>query len=282
MIKITTKDELDKMHKNLTITLEKYIKAIIEKYGRFIPRERLTYLSNIKDYSKIIKIFDYSSINGYANNKYITLPLSADKAFDELKNIPGYGTDKNHRVYDSSNLIINNNTFMTYIRYAIKKGITLEEYFEDLLLHETVHFCGSGGSTALKEGINELLTRKIALENNFKTSGCGYPKEVRIAYTLQEILGEDIINHIAFINNQLDILIYLEDIIGKEASNLYLNISSIINNQFQAKYYKNMNTYNGLEGIKKKIENYQTIDYTKAHELIEEYKKISEVNHQKL
>lgn len=271
MIKIIIKDELDRMHRNLTTTLEKYIKTIISTYGRFIPNERFEYLSGIKDYSNIIQIFDYSSINGYANNKYIALPLSADKALDELKKITGYRTDKNHKVYDSTNLIINDNTFVTYINHVIKKGVTLEEYFEDLLLHETMHFCGSGGNSALKEGINELLTRKVALENNFKTSGCGYPKEVKIAYALQEILGEDIINQIAFINNELDIIKYLEDAIGKEASDLYLNISNIMNNEFQTKYYKDMNTYNGLEGIKKKIENYQTIDYTKVYELIEEY-----------
>ena len=151
--------------------------------------------------------------------------------------------------------------------------MTLEDYFNDLLLHETMHFCGSGGSTALKEGINELLTRKIALENNFKTSGCAYPKEVRIAYTLQQMLGEDTINQIAFINNELDILNYLEDTIGKEASDLYLDISGIMNNEFQTKYYKDMNSYNGLEGIKKKVENYQNIDYTKVYELIDEYNK---------
>ena len=281
MIKITTKDELNKIHKNLTVTIEKYIKVIIEKYGEFIPKERLTYLYNIKDYSKIIQIFNYSSINGYANNKYISLPLSADIVIGELKNIPSYGTNKSHEVYDNTNLIINNNTFMTYINHIIIKGATLEDYFEDLLLHETMHFCGSGGATALKEGINELLTRKIALENSFKTSGCGYPKEVRIAYILQEILGEDIINHIAFINNELDILYYLEDTIGKEASNLYLDISVIMNNEFQQKYYKGMDTYNGLEGVKKKIENYQTIDYKKVEELIEEYKKLRSIHHHK-
>lgn len=273
MIKITTKDELDKIHKNLTLTLEKYIKTITKTYGRFIPKERLTYLYNIKDYSNVIQIFDYSSINGYANNKYIALPLNADKAFDELKKIPGYGINKNHKVYDNTTLIINNNTFMTYVDHVIKKGMTLEDYFNDLLLHETMHFCGSGGSTALKEGINELLTRKIALENNFKTSGCAYPKEVRIAYTLQQMLGEDTINQIAFINNELDILNCLEDIIGKEASDLYLDISGIMNNEFQTKYYKDMNSYNGLEGIKKKVENYQNIDYTKVYELIDEYNK---------
>ena len=273
MIKITTKDELDKIHKNLTLTLEKYIKTITKTYGRFIPKERLTYLYNIKDYSNVIQIFDYSSINGYANNKYIALPLNADKAFDELKKIPGYGINKNHKVYDNTTLIINNNTFMTYVDHVIKKGMTLEDYFNDLLLHETMHFCGSGGSTALKEGINELLTRKIALENNFKTSGCAYPKEVRIAYTLQQMLGEDTINQIAFINNELDILNCLEDTIGKEASDLYLDISGIMNNEFQTKYYKDMNSYNGLEGIKKKVENYQNIDYTKVYELIDEYNK---------
>ena len=121
MIKITTKDELDKIHKNLTLTLEKYIKTITKTYGRFIPKERLTYLYNIKDYSNVIQIFDYSSINGYANNKYIALPLNADKAFDELKKIPGYGINKNHKVYDNTTLIINNNTFMTYVDHVIKK-----------------------------------------------------------------------------------------------------------------------------------------------------------------
>ena len=130
----------------------------------------------------------------------------------------------------------------------------IEDYFNDLLLHETMYFCGSGGSTALKEGINELLTRKIA-------------------YTLQQIFGEDTINQIAFINNELDILNYLEDTIGKEVSNLYLDIASIMNNEFQEKYYKDINSYNGLEGIKKKVENYQSIDYTKVYELIEEYNK---------
>ena len=70
----------------MTLTLEEYIKSIVVKYDRFIPKERFTYLSNIKDYSNIIQIFDYSSIDGYANNKYIALPLSTDKASDELKN----------------------------------------------------------------------------------------------------------------------------------------------------------------------------------------------------
>ena len=75
------------------------------------------------------------------------------------------------------------------------------------------------------------------------------------------------------IKNELDILNYLEDTIGKQASDLYLDIASIMNNECQEKYYKDINSYNGLEGIKKKVENYQSINYTKVYELIEEYNK---------
>ena len=185
--------------------------------------------------------------------------------------MPGFGINKNHKSYDESNLIINSNTFMSYILHVFISGTTTKEYFEDLLLHETMHFCGSGGATALKEGINELLTRKISLKRNFRTSGCGYPKEVAIAYQLQQIFGENIINQIAFINNEYDILMYLESVLGKESADLYKEISMSMEYEFQDKYYKDMDNYNGLAGLFKKVNNYKKINYNNVYILINEY-----------
>ena len=54
----------------------------------------------------------------------------------------------------------------------------------------------------LQEGINELLTRKVAIERKFRINACGYPKEVKISYELPKIFGEDRLNQIAFISDE--------------------------------------------------------------------------------
>ena len=42
-------------------------------------------------------------------------------------------------------MIINNNSFMDYVIHLFISGTNAEGYYQDLLLHETLHFCGSGG-----------------------------------------------------------------------------------------------------------------------------------------
>ncbi len=268
---MSEKSNFSKVHEKLTIQVEKYIQAILEEYDKFIPVYQKNLLVNIKDYNRIIKIWDYGSMNGYASAAGISMPLCADKLLGLASKIPGFGINKKHKCYDENNLIINNNTFMNYILHVFISGTTTEEYFEDLLLHETMHFCGSGGSSALMEGITELLTRKIALKRGFRTSGCGYPKEVAIAYQLQNILGEDIVNQIVFLNNKRDTLMYLESMLGKEAANFYREISAAMEYEFQEKYYKDMDSYNGIRGMLKKVENYKKINYEKVYLLMDHY-----------
>lgn len=267
-------NNLNEIHKNLTIQLKEYINAIIEKYGQFIPKEKLTELKSIKNYDNIIKIYDYGSINGYANSQNICLPLSAKKALNTISKIPGFGINKKHKTYNKKNIIINNNTFITYIIHVIISGKTTEEYYEDLLLHETMHYCGSNGTTALKEGINELLTRKLALDKNFKTNASGYPKEVAIAHKLESIWGENIINQIAFLKTNHQIEIFLESKLGKAASTLYKEISIQMEEEFYNKYYNKINTYEGISGILKKAINYKKINYKNIYILINKYNNI--------
>ena len=98
--------EIERIHSNLTKNIEKYINAIILKYGNYIPYDKLVKLSNIVDYGSLIKIFDYGSINGYANRTSINMPLSVDKAFDIVSKIPGYGINKKHMPYNKKNMIL--------------------------------------------------------------------------------------------------------------------------------------------------------------------------------
>ena len=267
-----TNEQIDDIHKRLTLKVAKYIKAITQEYGKFIPKERLSYLGNI-NYDEIIQIYDYGNINGLANPKHILLPLNAEKALEKIKTLPGYGSNPNHQTYNQATAIINDNTFETYVNHAIVTGMTLEQYFEDLLLHETMHFCGSDGGNALKEGINEYLTRKLALKKGFHTNGCAYPKEVKIARTLESILGEEVITQIAFIKPYDKVLSYLETTLGKDASELYQNVTHAMDEEFYNRYYRHMNHFDGLEGIKEKVTNYKQIDYSKVEQIIEQYKK---------
>lgn len=267
-----TNEQIDDIHKILTLKVAKYIKAITQEYGKFIPKERLSYLGNI-NYDEIIQIYDYGNINGLANPKHILLPLNAEKALEKIKTLPGYGSNPNHQTYNQATAIINDNTFETYVNHAIVTGMTLEQYFEDLLLHETMHFCGSDGGNALKEGINEYLTRKLALKKGFHTNGCAYPKEVKIAHTLESILGEEVITQIAFIKPYDKVLSYLETTLGKDASELYQNVTHAMDEEFYNRYYRHMNHFDGLEGIQEKVTNYKQIDYSKVEQIIEQYKK---------
>lgn len=267
-----TNEQIDDIHKRLTLKVAKYIKAITQEYGKFIPKERLSYLGNI-NYDEIIQIYDYGNINGLANPKHILLPLNAEKALEKIKTLPGYGSNPSHQTYNQATAIINDNTFETYVNHAIVTGMTLEQYFEDLLLHETMHFCGSDGGNALKEGINEYLTRKLAFKKGFHTNGCAYPKEVKIAHTLESILGEEVITQIAFIKPYDKVLSYLETTLGKDASELYQNVTHAMDEEFYNRYYRHMNHFDGLEGIQEKVTNYKQIDYSKVEQIIEQYKK---------
>lgn len=265
-------EKKNEIHKKMADKLKIYIDAIIEMYGSYIPNNRLNYLKNIDNYESLIKIHDYESINGYASDDGINLPLCADRVFKKINKIPGYGINKNHQSYNENTLIINNNTFVDYIIHVFISGTDTTKYFEDLLLHETMHFCGSGGASALKEGINELLTRKIALEKKLKTNGCGYPKEVKIAYELQNLFGEDIINQVAFINSPHEIYMFLEKELGPDAALLFFNVSDAMEKEFYLKYYKDIYSYNGISGILKKTINYKKIDYSNVYKLINDYK----------
>lgn len=263
--------DLINIHHKLADNLNKYIEAIIEKYGDFIPPYKLKELKAIEDYESIIKIYNTGSINAYANNKEITMPLCANKILSFFSMIPGYGINKNHKNYNDNSLLKNNNTYINYMFHTFISGTNAEGYYDDMLLHETMHFCGSGGATALKEGINELLTRKIALEKGFRTSGCGYPKEVKIAVKLQSILGEDIINQVAFINSEQEIYKFLATYNNIEIAELYLNISQEMEKVFNEKYYASLDSYNGITGIIKKTINYRKINYNNVYKMIEKY-----------
>ena len=261
----------NKIQRNLASHLKEYISAIIERYGKYISQEKLASLNNISDFESLIKIYDYGSVNAYANDDEIRMPLCADKLLNTASKIPGYGINRKHKSYNSETLISNNNTFVNYIFHVFVSGTNAEGYYDDMLLHETMHFCGSGGSSALKEGINELLTRKLALEKGFRTNGCGYPKEVKLAFKLQDVFGEEIINQIAFINSEWEIYIFLANTLNLEAAELYKKISQMMEKEFNKKYYANIDSYNGFTGILIKTLNYFKIDYSDIYEILNDY-----------
>ena len=259
---------LQQIHFELSKQLEIYILEILKMFGKYMKTETYFFLKNMYDYSKIIQIQDYGSINGMANDKHIYLPLTAKNVFENFKETPGYGMWKDHVLYDKDTLLVNNNTFFDYVFHVFISGYTLQDYYEDLLLHETLHFCGSGGSNALQEGINELLTRKVALKYNFRTNGCAYSKEVSLALRLEQLWGEDMLYKLAFAKTN-EIPIILEKNIGKEAAILYANFLTLVEEEFQKVYYQHIDSYDGIKGIWKNCANYQKISYQKAYEYLE-------------
>ena len=257
----------------MTARIKTYIETIKEIYGEYMGKENLQRLNDIKDYGECVFIKRYGEVNAFATKEGVFLPVDGYDTIEQLKMFEEYGKDKCHKLYTDETLVINENTFYDYIKHVVLTASSVEDYYEDLLLHETMHFCGSGGGSALKEGINEYLTRKTALKNGFRTSACGYPKEVKVAYELEKIFGERIIDKIAFIKNEENMLQFIENEKGKEARKLFEKIMLEMGKEFHYKYHSHMREYNGVEGIKKKADNYKKIDYSKTYVLIEKYKK---------
>lgn len=221
--------------------------------------------------SKVLQICDKKNINGLCDYMNIYLPSSANDIFKKFQEIPQYGTIKNHEIFNQETIIDNNNTFWSYVEHLVISGATVEDYYEDLLLHEAVHLCGSAGGHAIKEGMTELASRKIAKKYGLKTNGCAYSKELKIVLELEKIFGEKIINTITFIDSMEDIRNYLIKTIGIEASELFDNISNCMQQEYYLKYAKYSDTFQGMEGIKKKCDYYSQVDYSKVYELLALY-----------
>lgn len=254
-----------------------YIPANTAKFGAFMSKSTKNRLENIKNYEEIIA-FDYSgNVSAWASQSKITLPIGATNAFDIISKFPNAGTDKNHKNYTEKTLIENDNTFEDYINHLILIKADILTYFNDLLLHETMHFCGSGGSNvrrigAFKEGLNEYLTRIVAKENGFQTSGCGYPKEIKVVIAMEQILGSNVLTQMAFLNSFEEIRDYLKMSVGNEKAKLFCKVTLEMEQEFSDKYFSNMKEFIGFNGAINKAKAYNNIDYSKTLSFIDEYK----------
>lgn len=248
---------------NLISEIQKLVKIIKKEYPNLVDVP-VNY-----DLQELVHIEQTGTISLFVRNHNFYFPLDAFKVLGAFKRIPGFGMVKNHKTCNQDNMIINDNTYITYIKHAFLKGLTPEEYFKEILLHETLHFCGSGGRTAIREGINELKTRQLAKKYDLLTSSCGYPKETKIAYELENLFGEDIINKISFSKSRWEIKEIL-DSVSPIASSFFFTLETVMEEEFYDKYMKY--EFPGLTGPFKKTQKYNSIDYTKAYLLIDEYK----------
>lgn len=254
----------------LSCYLEKYIQIILAEYNNIIPNEKKEFLTNIDDYTNLIKTDETGTISLFVRNNKIYLPISAYQAIEEMKKNPQFGSNKNHLPYTEDTMLLNNNTFFDYIQHVVLKGLSAREYFEEILLHETMHLCGSGGASALREGFTELKTRQLAKKYHLNTSCCGYPKEVEIVYQLEQILGKEVTDKIAFANNDLEIYRLIQQEVGQEEADLYQEIDKIVTKNFMPYMAEK---YPGINGPQKKTETYNKIDYSEAKQLLNQYNK---------
>lgn len=147
-------------------------------------------------------------------------------------------------------------------------GLTVEEFYLETLLHETTHLCGIGGATAIREGFAELKTRELAQKYGVKTSACGYPKEVKIAYQLQNIFGKEIGDKIAFARDDNEISKIIYESHSSKGVDLYFNVANSMEEQFES--YKSKR-YPSVLGPLKKMSAYNKIDYSKTNQIIRNY-----------
>jgi len=250
--------------------MKKYVELILKEYGDYIPKDKKAFLKSIDDYYDRIVVQDTGTISMFATDSEVIMPKGADKIFKYLKMVPGYGINKKHKSYKDGE-VINNNTYYDYIKHVFVSGMSLEEFFRDTLLHETMHFCGSDGGNAMREGLTELKTRELAEKYGLKASRCGYPKEVDIVNKFQELVGKDIANQITFATSDWQIHAILQEKCGSDVAKLYFEISHLMDEELNKKY--DHSKFGGILGPIKKAQAYSSIDYSSIYKKIEAFKK---------
>lgn len=254
---------MEKIKEELIFKIKQYIDIIKKEYPDLVNVDD----NNLEDK---VHIEDTGTISLFVKRGEFYFPLDAFKVLKVMEKIPGFGSVKNHKPYGVGSMVINNNTYLTFIKHVFLKGLSPLEYYKEILLHEVMHFCGSGGGTAIREGINELKTRQLAQKYNLNTSYCGYPKEVKIAYELELLFGREVIDKIAFAKGYGEIYEILSSV-SNDATEFYFELERTMEMEFNSKYMSHK--YPGVMGPFKKTKNYETIDYSRAYELLDEYKK---------
>ena len=102
------------------------------------------------------------------------------------------------------------------------------------------------------------------------TSCCGYTKETKITYELEQILGNDVIDRIAFTKFRYEVIDILNEL-SMNAATLYITVEIEIEKEFQEKYMKYK--FSGVNGPFEMMKKYDTIDYYSVYEIIDEYKR---------
>lgn len=259
--------------------MKKYVELILEEYGQYIPETTKEFLKSIDNYSDRIVVQDTGTISMFATDAEVIMPEGAYKIFKYLKMVPGYGINKKHRTYKDGE-IVNENTYYDYMKHVLVSGMSVEEFFRDTLLHETMHFCGSDGGNAMREGLTELKTRELAQKYGLKASRCGYPKEVDIVSKFQEIVGDDIANRITFAESNRKIDMILKENCGEDVARLYFEISRLMDEELNKKY--DHSKFGGVLGPIKKAKAYSSIDYSKIYEKIEAFKRERELSNKRV
>ena len=242
------------------------IRTILFKYIEIINKE---YKNSIKrnDNEDIIVLNSGDTISFHVIKDQLYLPLKAYEVFPKLREFSNFGSNREDK-REVFEYLDTNTTYADYIRHAIVAGLSEYDYFEESLLHEAMHLCGSGGGTALEEGINELKTRELAVKYNLKTSGYGYPKETEAAKKLQEILGKDIMDELTFINPD-DRYVFLSNTKRVEIAELYRIISLIMANIS----FDYSHSLSHISDPFEKAKLYDSLDYSEVFGMLDSYKK---------
>lgn len=252
---------------NLGELCKQYVNVILTEYSTFMPPYKIEWLKSIDNFSPFIHIEETGTISSFVSQNQIYFPESADKITKLMRFVPGYGL-RRQKAQSQEDMFNPKNDFSAYIKHVFLDGVDSKKFYEENLLHETMHLCGCDGGLALREGITELKTRELALKYNLTTTSCGYPKEVEIVRKMQSFLGEDFVSALAFAPNKVYFNKLLLQRGGEQLLSYWGQIESVMEQEFQDKYYSK--SFPGLFGPIKKTRAYKQIDYTQVNNLVEE------------
>ena len=226
-------------------------------------------MNKLRNNEEIVEFNSGDTITFVVTDGKLLLPKAFYNLFPLFKNYDNYGKNKNNG-RQVGEYLDTRTTYFEYIEHVITGALSVYDYFEESLLHEAMHICGSEGGSPLEEGINELKTRELAQKYNIKIAAYGYSKEVEVAKRLQKILGNKIMDELTFIplNERFE---FLSARVGLKLAQLYQFLTrEMLKISYESGYYQKNSHFNDPF---EKAKLYETIDYSALYDVMNIYDK---------
>ena len=233
------------IEKTLSEMLKKYINIFINEYQNYLSKEQLETLRNI-NYQSIIRLDDTDNPFGLVMLGQIHLSNNSNDLISRLRHMENYNSNK---------YALNNKNISSYLQYMCDNGYSIIEYFGDILMY-FVFYLVLKSHSGFNNGLINQEIKYLNIKYSIRSANLFAKEEMLISKICPYIHIENL-RKILFMD-RASCFKFLNDNLGFRYAKLVDDVTSLIEEKYQAIHKK---SYNGVNGLLDYADDYDKISY---------------------